>query len=76
MKQYFDSYMKYMNAAVNVSKKRLLLQQLILDIKVNITMKQYQREIPSMMKDIDESYERCRLYAVSFNKVADKIKNT
>ena len=76
MKQYIDSYMKYINAAVNVAEKRLLLQQLILDIKVNKTMMQYQIEIPSMMKDIRKSYERCRLCAVSFNKIADKIKNT
>ena len=75
MKQYLDSYMKYINAAVNVSEKRLILQKLILDIKVNKTMKHYQGEIPSMMEDIDKSYENCRLHAVSFNKVADKTKN-
>ena len=38
-------------------------------------MKHYQGEIPSMIEDIDRSYENCRLHAVSFNKVADKIKN-
>ena len=75
MKQYLDSYMKYIKAAVNVSEKRLILQKLILDIKVNKTMKHYQAEIPSMIEDIDKSYENCRLHAVSFNKVADKIKN-
>ena len=75
MKQYLDSYMKYIKAAVNVSEKRLILQKLILDIKVNKTMKHYQSEIPSMIEDIDKSYENCRLNAVSFNKVVDKIKN-
>jgi hypothetical protein len=75
-KQYLGSYIEYLNAAVNVSEKRLILQQLILDIKVNKKMKHYQNEIPSMIEDIDKSYERCRLYAISFNKVADKIQNT
>jgi len=75
MKQYSDSYIKYINAAVKVSEKRLILQKLILNIKVNKTMKHYQAEIPSMIDDINKSYENCRLYAVSFNKVADKIKN-
>ena len=75
MKLYSDSYMKYIKAAVNVSEKRLILQKLILDMKVNKTMKHYQCEIPSMIEDIDKSYENCRLHAASFNKVADKIKN-
>ena len=74
LKQYLGSYMKYIEAAVNVSKKRLILQKLILDIKVNKTMKHYQSEIPSMIEDIDKSYENCRLHAVSFNKVAEKIR--
>lgn len=76
MKQYLDLYMKYINAAVNVSEKRLILQQLILDIKVNKIMKQYQNEIPKMIDDINKSYDRSRLLAVSFNKVANKIQNT
>jgi hypothetical protein len=75
MKHYSDSYMKYISAAVNVSEKRLILQKLILDIKVNKTMKHYQCEIPRMIEDINKSCENCRLHAVSFNKVADKIKN-
>jgi hypothetical protein len=76
MKQYLEKYIKYIKAVVDVSEKRLILQQLILDIKVNKKMKHYQNEIPSMMEDIEKSYERCRLYAVSFNNIADKIHNT
>ncbi len=74
MKQYLDSYMKYISAAVTASEKRLILQQLILDIKVNKTMKEYRMEIPSMMKDVNKSYEKCLSYVVSFNRIADEIK--
>ena len=73
MGQYLDSYTEYINSAVNVSEKRLILQKLILDIKVNKTMKHYKSEIPSMIEDINKSYADCRLKAIAFNKIADKI---
>jgi hypothetical protein len=76
MRKYLDSYMEYIDAAVKASEKRLILQQLILAIKVNKTMKQYKRVIPDMVEDIDKSYEHCRLKAVAFNRIADKIHNT
>lgn len=75
MGKYLDSYTEYINAVVNVSEKRMILQRLILDIKVNKMMMHYKSEIPSMMEDIDKSYDDCRLKAVAFNKIADKIKN-
>ena len=62
-------------ANYRIYAKNRYFQKLILDIKVNKTMKHYQGEIPSMIEDIDKFYENCRLHAVSFNKVADKIKN-
>jgi hypothetical protein len=55
-------------------EKRLILQKLIRDIKVNNIMKHYQSEIPNMIDDIDKLYEDCRLKAVAFNNIAEKIK--
>jgi len=75
MAQYIDSYTEYINSAVNASEKRLILQKLILDIKANKIMMHYKNEIPSMIEDIDKSFEDCRLKAVAFNKIADKVKN-
>jgi hypothetical protein len=50
----------------------MLLENLM---KLLNPVKHYQCEIPSMIEDINKSCENCRLHAVSFNKVADKIKN-
>jgi len=74
MREYLDAYTGYLNAAVDVSEKRLILQKLIQDIRVNKIMQHYLHEIPSMFNDINKLYEDCRLSAVAFNKIAEKIK--
>ncbi len=75
MAQYIGSYAEYINSAVNTSEHRLILQKLIRDIKVNKIMMHYKNEVPNMIKDINKSFEDCRLKAVAFNKIADKVKS-
>jgi hypothetical protein len=75
MREYLDAYTEYLDSARNVAEKRLILQKLIWDIKVNNRMKYYQGEIPNMFDDINNLYENCRLKAVAFNNIAEKIKN-
>jgi len=75
MAQYIGSYAEYINSVVNTSEHRLILQKLIRDIKVNKKMMHYKNEIPSMIKDTNKSFEGCRLKAVAFNKIADKVKS-
>ena len=75
MREYLDAFTVYLNSAVNAAEKRLILQKLIRDIKVNKIMKNYQDEIPNMFDDVDKLYEDCRLKAVAFNNIAEKIRN-
>ena len=75
MSEYLKAYTEYLNSAVNAAEKRLILQKLIRDIKVNNIMKHYQGEIPNMIGDVDKLYEDCRLKAVALNSIAEKIKN-
>ena len=75
MREYLDAYTEYLNSASNVAEKRLILQKLIWDIKVNNRMKHYQGEIPNMFDDINSLYKDCRLKAVAFNNIVGKIKN-
>ena len=74
MREYLDAYEKYLRSAVNVSERRLILQKLILDIKVNRIMSDYAKDIPSMIADIDRLYEGCRLKAVGVNNLVSQIK--
>jgi len=74
MREYLDAYEEYLRSAVNVSERRLILQKLILDIKVNKIMKHYVKDIPSMIDDIDRLYEECRLKAVAVNNIVSHIE--
>ncbi|NWH04216.1 hypothetical protein [Desulfobacter latus] len=75
-KQHLDLYMKYISDAVNISAKRLTLQQLILDINVNNKMKEYMHDIPSMFNHINKSCEECGQLAKSLNILSDEIHDT
>ncbi|WP_321413609.1 hypothetical protein [uncultured Desulfobacter sp.] len=74
-KKHIISYLDYLKSAVLAAEKRLFIQRVILDIKINRTVKKNEVALPKMFNELDEMYGECRQKAILVNNIAEEIKS-